>query len=225
MAQTAGTRRTVRLLGVTAGMICLGMVFAVDASAQFSDSNSPASTSDSLRRRLGDAAARQQKHDVAPDTLPGAKARSPVAPPTKSATDMSPNDAMFDAINRGDIAMVKDALSRGADLRAHNILGMTPLELSVDLGRNDISFLLLSMRGEGGSAPPPVGARATAQHRLGPDLRTAETKPAAARGRGVPHQPPVAPRTVATPKMFANDGGTPVPNAGFLGFDSRGGTN
>ena len=29
----------------------------------------------------------------------------------------------------------------------HNILGMTPMELSVDLGRNDISFLLLSMRG------------------------------------------------------------------------------
>ena len=59
---------------------------------------------------------------------------------------MSPNDALFDAINRGDIAAARDALSRGAELDAHNLLGMTPMELSVDLGRNDISFLLLSYR-------------------------------------------------------------------------------
>ena len=47
---------------------------------------------------------------------------------------MEPNDALFDAINRGDIAAARDAISRGADLGARNILGMTPMELSVDLG-------------------------------------------------------------------------------------------
>jgi hypothetical protein len=59
---------------------------------------------------------------------------------------MEPTDALFDAINRGDIGTARDAISRGADLHGHNVLGMTPLELSVDLGRNDISFMLLSMR-------------------------------------------------------------------------------
>ena len=62
---------------------------------------------------------------------------------------MEPTEALFDAINRGDIGTARDAISRGADLHGHNVLGMTPLELSVDLGRNDISFMLLSMRGGG----------------------------------------------------------------------------
>jgi hypothetical protein len=30
---------------------------------------------------------------------------------------------------------------------------------------------------------------------------------------------------VATPKLFANDGGAPQPSAGFLGFDPHGATN
>ena len=68
------------------------------------------------------------------------------APANRAPVDMQPTDALFDAINRGDIATARDAISRGADLQGQNILGMTPLELSIDLGRNDISFLLLSMR-------------------------------------------------------------------------------
>ena len=85
-----------------------------------------------------------------PPALPGAT-RSPAgaAPASKPPTDLSPNDALFDAINRGDIDVARDAIARGADLDARNLLGMTPMELSVDLGRNDISFLLLSYRGGG----------------------------------------------------------------------------
>src|SRR6202012_5975497 len=78
----------------------------------------------------------------------GAKARSPAAPSSHAPTDLQPTDALFDAINRGDIAAARDALNHGADMNGVNVLGMTPMELSVDLGRNDISFLLLSMRGE-----------------------------------------------------------------------------
>ena len=33
-----------------------------------------------------------------------------------SAGDLQPTDALFDAINRGDIAAARDALNRGADL-------------------------------------------------------------------------------------------------------------
>src|ERR1700761_4053684 len=160
-----------------------------------------------------------------PDSVPGAKARAPVAPTTHAAGDLQPNDALFDAINRGDITAARDALNRGADMNAVNVLGMTPMELSVDLGRNDISFLLLSMRGEDSDR----GARAVGRDT--PSPKTAAAPPtktvSAARqaGRTRPVELPVAAKPVATPKLFANDGGTPLPNAGLLGFDSRSGTN
>src|SRR5271165_456866 len=73
-----------------------------------------------------------------PPALPGARSdKAMVAPPERPLSDMQPNDALFDSINRGDIASARDAISRGADLGAKNVLGMTPLELSIDLGRND----------------------------------------------------------------------------------------
>jgi hypothetical protein len=167
--------------------------------------------------------------EPAPDAIPGARAREPAAPATHAAADMQPTDALFDAINRGDIAAARDALNRGADLSGVNVLGMTPMELSVDLGRNDISFLLLSMRGEDGgrgsravgrdSAPPTLagktaqGAKPVASARSGP-------------GRAAQTANTIIPaKRVTTPKLFANDGGAPVPNAGFLGFDSRSASN
>jgi hypothetical protein len=135
---------------------------------------------------------------------------------------MAPNDALFDAINRGDIASARDALNRGADLRAVNILGMTPMELSVDLGRNDISFLLLSMRGEGGSERPPVAvAKAAPAKKPEVAVKTAS----AARQATAVKPVSVAQKPVQAPKLFANDGGTPRPDAGFLGFDPHSATN
>lgn len=141
-----------------------------------------------------------------PPALPGAQSRTEAAPATKPPTDMAPNDALFDAINRGDIAAARDALSRGADLDARNLLGMSPMELSVDLGRNDISFLLLSMRG--GSPREPAGGREPAMART-----------AAPAAKAVPLVKTAARPERTSPVLFANDGGTPVPDAGFLGFD------
>ena len=99
-----------------------------------------------------------------PPALPGAASTGSPAPANHAPVDMQPTDALFDAINRGDIATARDAISRGADLHGQNILGMTPLELSIDLGRNDISFLLLSMRAadDGRSRQAPT-ARTTAK--------------------------------------------------------------
>ena len=129
---------------------------------------------------------------------------------------MSPNDALFDAINRGDIAAARDAMSRGAELEARNMLGMTPMELSVDLGRNDISFLLLSYRGADTSAG---AATATAQDQTAPPAKPAKAASAkATRDATVVPVKAVVPAAPQTPRLFANDGGTPVPNAGFLGF-------
>jgi hypothetical protein len=159
----------------------------------------------------------------APDAVPGAKARSPAAPATHAPTDLQPTDALFDAINRGDIAAARDALNRGADMDGVNVLGMTPMELSVDLGRNDISFLLLSMRGEDtGRGSRAVGhdvAEGSARGQA--RAKTATVSKSSASTRATGPTAPVAARSVAKPKMFANDGGTPLPSAGFLGFDPR----
>jgi hypothetical protein len=146
-----------------------------------------------------------------PPALPGAT--STVPPAEKTATDLPPTDALFDAINRGDIASARDALSRGADLSGHNILGMTPLDLSVDLSRNDITFLLLSMR-----TTAPAAGRAVAVAAAAAPGKSGAAKPAAARfAVRSPIQvaaPPADRQYAAAPA----DPGTPNPQAGFLGF-------
>jgi hypothetical protein len=168
--------------------------------------------------------------EPSPEAIPGAKPREPAAPALHPAGDMQPTDALFDAINRGDIAAARDALNRGAELNGVNILGMTPMELSVDLGRNDISFLLLSMRGEDGGrsarpvgrdAPPPLPAGKTAHSGKGAKVASGKAGP----GKAAQANSIIPAKPIATPKLFANDGGTPLPSAGFLGFDSRAAAN
>jgi hypothetical protein len=147
-----------------------------------------------------------------PPALPGAGSSSAPAPLIHVPTDMEPNEALFDSINRGDIATARDAISRGADLHARNILGMTPLELSIDLGRNDISFMLLSMRAADDTRP------AQSHHASG--VKEDAKRPVHQARKAPPR--PVAPSPAAqqTARLFSGDGGTPNPNAGFLGFDS-----
>ena len=154
-----------------------------------------------------------------PAAVPGARARpGTVVPADRTTADLPPTEALFDAINRGDISSARDALSRGADLDATNALGLTPTELSVDLARNDITFLLLSLRGGSGGqrgpqvqpvtdAPPPIVAD---RHRVRQQSRAASS----------PHSG--AMQTVARPPgppLFAGNGGAADPSVGFLGFD------
>ncbi len=156
----------------------------------------------------------------APPALPGARAEpAAVAPAERAAADLPPTEALFDAVNRGDLPAAKDAVARGADLNGTNVLGLTPLELSVDLGRNSISFLLLSLRGGSGYSvsrePQPAGGPAapTRAERL-----AAQRAERAARQQASIRQPtPTAPQTA---RLFAGNGGAPIPQAGFLGFDS-----
>jgi len=154
--------------------------------------------------------------EVPPPAVPGAASNGAnVAPATVTPAEMEPNDELFDAINRGDIAAARDAISRGADLSGRNVLGMTPMELSVDLGRNDISFLLLSMRGDNGRRPPAAATAAAAKPQPAKPGKTRQASPAVAKA-ATPSQP-AAPQN---PRLFSGDGGAPNPNAGFLGFDS-----
>ena len=185
-------------------------LLSVSAQAQFLGNNGAVS----IRPKSGEETAGRAK-PVPPPALPGSRLAPGAAPAARSPSDMSPNEALFDAINRGDISAVRDALNRGAELGSRNILGMTPLELSVDLGRNDISFLLLSMRGDTPRQAPPTPDAAS--------LFASGPKPSGAR----PERRAVPVKVAATdanadraPKLFANDGGSPVPSVGFLGFDA-----
>jgi hypothetical protein len=175
------------------------------------------------------------------DALPGARTdRERVTPAGRNATEMDPNDALFDSINRGDITTARDAIKRGADLHARNVLGMSPLDLSVDLGRNDITFLLLSLRGtieDNRGRPPLVATAETPQGRHGrgargatlasvdlggppPPTDSAVRQPPVPHGRAPATAPVASKNSPHVAQQFAGNGGTPVPQAGFLGFDS-----
>jgi hypothetical protein len=145
-----------------------------------------------------------------PPAIPGATPNpDAVVPAQKTTGEMSPNDALFDAVHRGDLIAAREALNRGAQVDARNVLGQTPLDVSVDLNRNAITFLLLSMRP---AAPPPPAAASAP--------RSAEARPTKRRGHPAHLAPP--PPTLASARQpaapVASDGGTPKPQAGFLGF-------
>lgn len=145
-----------------------------------------------------------------PPGLPGAAINKDRASPSdKVVSDLPPTDALFDAINRGDIASARDSLSRGADFNARNVLGLTPLDQSIDLARNDITFLLLSLRGSQPLAEPA-------------ELATPKGKPVKVAGPQPERRPaaerpaPVAPRAQTVAR--STDRGLPDPGRGFLGF-------
>ncbi len=145
----------------------------------------------------------EEKPVAPPPAIPGAQPDSDAAviPADKVAAEMSPNEALFDAINRGDLAAAKDAVNRGAQLDAHNVLGQTPTDAAIDLSRNDITFLLLSLRGSVSSGKPVQTVAAQAG------------KPA--RGSKVTR---VAAQHAAPVHVATTDRGTPNPAVGFNGF-------
>ncbi len=160
-----------------------------------------------------------------PTALPGMTARGNIEPiPADPNANLAPTPALFDAINRGDLFAARDAVARGADPDATNVLGLTPLDTAVDQGRNDIMFFLLSVRGARPTGGPNE-ATATA-FRSQPAVPQAPARP----GRP-PRTPSDASSTVAAvrapvevvpggPRLWAGDGGAAKPEIGFLGFDA-----
>ena len=161
-----------------------------------------------------------------PSALPGAQVnKDRVIPSEKGASDKSPNDALFDAITRGDVSSAQDAINRGADFNARNILGLTPLDESIDLGRNNITFLLLSLR----PAPDTTSAPAKPFTSAPPKLTGALSAPLPSSLAARPAATPAATdgavgaspakSTPAAPALPASgNAGTPNPKTGFLGF-------
>jgi hypothetical protein len=152
-----------------------------------------------------------------PPALPGARGSGGAAPLQRLPSEMTPNEALFDAINRGDAGGARDALNRGADANARNVLGLSPIELAVDMSRNDIVFMLLSARTEsarGGRETAQTGAR-PARQAAGPAAPVTRRPVTEAGTTTMPPRP--APQQA---RQAAHDGGTSNPSAGFLGFDA-----
>ncbi len=146
-----------------------------------------------------------------PPALPGATLnRDRAAPANRTELDLPPTDALFDAITRGDMASARDALNRGADLNARDVLGLTPVDLSIDLARNDITFLLLSLRSSQPSATGPAPKAVAA--RSGPPPKVATLQ------QTVTRTVPRALVAAAPERPAVGDPGKPDPAVGFLGF-------
>jgi hypothetical protein len=222
--------RAPRALAIVAAALALAFAGAAPAQAQMGVSGfgGGAPIGASKHPATGTAA------PPPPSALPGAEATTKAAPQTQSPSSMDPTAALFDAINRGDLAAARSAIDRGADLDGKNVLGMTPIELSIDLGRNPITFLLLSMRGgepTGPSRAATLGAGSAGGRKPGVSGTSARAaKPPVRRPTAHPVARQAAPRPVRPTARVAQEqppavgatqgagGGTPVPAAGFLGF-------
>ena len=197
-----------RLLVLTLAItMAAGVMLAPPASAQYSNT-SPGGTGGLTPGR--NAQRPEPPRPAAPAALPGLQRNTVVAPLAKPPSEMAPTEALFDAVNRNDLGAARDATTRGADLNARNMLGLTALELAVDLGQTDIAFYLLSLWDAGPATRTThgPGAQTTAGNKPAPTAQ--RTRPTPTRTVSAPQQ-----RSVVT------DSGTPVPNAGFLGFGGR----
>ncbi len=141
-----------------------------------------------------------------PPALPGASDQSlPTSQPVAKQQSGDPTTDLFTAINAGDYNAAQDAIGRGADLNGQNALGETPIDLSVALNRNSITFLLLAARNDSGdnSTDASASAAAPAPHRALHDVKS----------QAVPV------KLIENPNAATRDiSGTPNPSAGFLGF-------
>jgi len=157
-----------------------------------------------------------------PPALPGLVGRTRNAPiPAEPGQNLGPNEALFDAINRGDMAAARDAMARGADLNARNVLGLTPLESAVDQGRREITFFLLSTRPTVvTSAEPSAPAPRPAAPAAARNVPLASPPPRALRGSPAPSREAAPRQAPLSSYATAADGGTPRPDKGFLGFDA-----
>jgi ankyrin repeat protein len=168
--------------------------------------------------------------------LPGSRRSGPVNQGTIDSTLLSPNDELFDSINRGDITAARDALSRGADLGATDAVGQTPIDLSVSLARNNITFLLVTLLHAGGGditdaqgpmAQPPantIGLSSKDQKAVSTPVGffSAPQAPKAKRYQTVSTHPGYNGTNVAeSAPAYASDSGSPNASAGFVGFGAN----
>lgn len=132
----------------------------------------------------------------------------------------TPTDQLFDAINEGEIADVRAAVAAGADIGARNMLGLTPVDLAIDLGRNDVALYLLSLGRvrERPLAPLPQEAQPRAPRQTPQQQRNERAAIEAALRERAPSVSGQG--IVAVAPLWRGGGGEPNPAIGFLGFDA-----
>ncbi len=207
LRRTLWSAATVLLLGATPVMLPTHAALA-QASGGSDDSDREAAEAAQKAQAKADA-----KAAAPPAAIPGAVTDEATETSGHVSADMEPTAALFDAINRGDMTSAKEALGRGADLAGRNVLGQSPLDMSIDLNRNDITFLLLSMRNS--EQGPPVASVAAVEP-------IADHPAGVRRGRAARSR---ATRLVSVRQSAggprggdASDGGVARPDIGFLGF-------
>ncbi len=153
-----------------------------------------------------------------PPALPGAAGADQISASSVAIDNENPTKVLFSAINHGNYAEARAAVSRGADLRAKNALDETPIQLSVELGRNDITFMLLSVLHEnrgvstGANLPINAAARVTTAHSRSIRRTAQRPAPIPARRFDAEHS-----LTMTAPAP-SNPPGVAAPSKGFLGF-------
>jgi hypothetical protein len=188
-----------RRFAIAAATMFLTLAVA-PAFAETQQEKEEAAQADAQEKAKRAEAEKEKQAQEPPAAIPGAESSGEVAPASKNAAEMSPNDALFDAINRGDSAAARDAMNRGAQLDAKNVLGQTPIDSAIEANRNDITFMLLSLRGAVGS-----GAR--------PKVAAAAVRLTGTQGTHVK-----ASHAMAQQAPRIADRGTPNPAVGFTGF-------
>ena len=195
-------RRSVRQglipLLLLAGAVCVTPIHC--AHAQDADQEEAEDAAKQAEAR------RDARKAAPPAALPGAQSNEDEA--GHSNGDMEPTAALFEAINRGSLGASKEAVSRGADLNGHNVLGQTPLDMAIDLNRNDIMFFLLSMR----TIDDSVGVTTSTVANSGISMRHGSGHLSIG-GRAARDQT----RSVIDRRYDASGGQAP-PSVGFLGF-------
>lgn len=215
--------------GLIAGLVA---VLAVPGHQAHAQSSLPQPTSMGPVVQGGNG--NQHAQPAAPG-LPGARSTGPIQQGNIDSGLLSPNDELFDAINRGDVAAARDALARGADLEARDAVGQTPVDVSIALGRNSITFLLVTLlKAGGGDLSEPQGPMAQPpSNTLGmsdKDQKAVSTPvsffnpPPVAKGKtAAKSRYGTTTRTAssaaeAPAPTYGGGSGAPVPAAGFVGF-------
>nr|WP_295738625.1 ankyrin repeat domain-containing protein [uncultured Acidocella sp.] len=161
--------------------------------------------------------------NIAPSGLPGVGNMAPpsTGPQLKAPIGGDPTQELFTAISKNDYGSAQDAISRGAQLSAKNQFGETPIDMSIALNRNAITFLLLGSRNEiaaqggGGTMGQPWTLNNT------PSAPAKSSKQAKSHKQAPP--PAMQPAKASPAPHYGNAGtGTPDPQAGFLGFGPKG---
>jgi hypothetical protein len=206
---------TALLLGAGPALIPLHSALAQFSAGGTGGGGGGGSGADSDREaadQQAQAAAKEAARLAAPPpAIPGAVTDEATATSGHASVDMEPTAALFDAINRGDMTAAKEALGRGADMNGKNVLGQSPLEMAIDLNRNDITFVLLSMRNTENGAPVASIQTASVSASGSDDAAGPPVKTKGKHGHAVAG---LAPK----PQRYAADGGAPKPEIGFLGF-------